>query len=179
MNTIWKALFLLMALVHPVMAETPGGASLDNPKLDINLSLDLNSRVLVDEAVTESETSVSAVIYKFDDPKLVPVFKAALDRGVHLKLLCDGKQAAKKGSLVASLKKAGAEVRMWPSAQGKLHAKFMICDEDRVLSGSWNLTKSAGQGNVEILMDFRGEKVVTRFEELFARLWAVGQPTKD
>lgn len=178
MTGILKALLLLMVLVHPVLAETPDGGSVDNPKPEINLSLDLNSRALVNEGVGATAASVSAVIYKFDDSQLVPVFEEALARGIKVRLLCDGKQAKKNGSLVSRLEKSGAEIRLWPSSRGKLHAKFLVCDDNRVLSGSWNLTRSAGQSNVEILMDFRDLKTVARFQELFARLWDLGRPTK-
>jgi mitochondrial cardiolipin hydrolase len=170
-------LVVFNATVSPVLSGETGKNPMEQPDITINLSLDLNSRILMESALGDAETSVSAVVYKFDDPKLLPVFLATLDRGVTLKVLCDQKESQKKKSLIPELVKAGAEVRTWPGNQGKLHAKFVICDDSRVLTGSWNWTKSAGNDNVELLMDIKEGPTVNSFRGMFARLWELGQST--
>ncbi len=148
------------------------------PKVVVDLSLDLNSRDLMGSALGQVHGSVSAVVYKFDDPKLLPVLLEALQRGVKLRVLCDEKESGKKDSLVDELAKAGAQIRAWPRSQGKLHAKFVLCDNKRVLTGSWNWTKSAGGKNLELLMDITDDYTVKTFVGVFARLWDMGQPLK-
>jgi len=150
--------------------------SLLHPEQTVNLSLDLNSRDLMASALGAVETSVSAVVYKFDDPKLLPTLLKTLDNGIKLQIICDEKESRKKVSLIGDLAKAGAEIRLWPRSQGKLHAKFVLCDNNRVLTGSWNWTKSAGGKNLELLMDIKDVHTVEAFNEVFARLWKMSQP---
>ncbi len=63
----------------------------------------------------------------------------------------------------------GLEVREWTPA--KLHVKFLIIDDKRVLTGSYNLTDSAGRDNAELLLDFTGPAEVSQFKDAFEALW--------
>lgn len=171
---------LLVFLAQSSLALYPESeeSALTTPETAVNLSLDLNSRDLMATALGETENSVSAVVYKFDDPLLLPSLLETIARGVKVQILCDEKESAKSVSLVWDLAKAGAEIKVWPRNQGKLHAKFVLCDNRRVLTGSWNWTKSAGGKNLELLIDIRDDQAVQNFAGLFDRLWAMGQPVK-
>ncbi len=168
-------LFLALA-GGPVLAGNSGDENMEQFGTEVQLSLDQNSRDLMAVALGQAQVSVRAVVYKFDDPQLMPMLQNVLDRGIQLQVLCDEKQSKKDDSLISNLAAAGATIRTWPRQQGKLHAKFVICDEDRVLSGSWNWTRSAGQNNLELLLDIKEKDTVKRFEELFVQLWKMGRP---
>ena len=62
---------------------------------------------------------------------------------------------------------------------GKLHAKCLIIDRQRVLSGSFNWTDSAAERNIELLISFQNSATVKDFTALFERLWEKGVPMKD
>jgi phosphatidylserine/phosphatidylglycerophosphate/cardiolipin synthase-like enzyme len=70
-------------------------------------------------------------------------------------------------------------VRLWQPGQGKLHAKCLIVDGQRVLSGSFNWTKSAAESNVELLLAFENPGTVKKFSVLFERLWEKRIPMKE
>lgn len=171
-------LCFLAVTVSPLAALGVEGNALETSNMDVNLSSELNSRDLLASATQAAQVSISAVVYKFDDPKLLPVLQDVLARGLPLQVLCDEKESKDKGSLIRQLAQAGAQIKVWPRKQGKLHAKFVICDDSRVLTGSWNWTKSAGHSNLELLIDLDDPKAVHRFTELFARLWESGKPLK-
>ncbi len=178
MKLFLPVLVLFWVSSNPAMCQQSGEKSLQPTHATVNLSLDLNSRDLMASAMNQVEGSVSAVVYKFDDPKLFPILLKTVQRGVKLQVICDAKEAKKNASLIGDLAQAGAEVRYWPRKQGKLHAKFVICDENRVLTGSWNWTKSAGGKNLELLMDIKDDHTVKTFVGVFARLWEMSQPQK-
>ena len=178
MKLCLSVLFVFMAAGSPAVSGETRDKTPQQPKVVVDLSLDLNSRDLMVSALGQVGDSVCAVVYKFDDPKLLPVLLEALRRDVELRILCDEKESGKKDSLVGELAKAGAQIRAWPRSQGKLHAKFVLCDNERVLTGSWNWTKSAGGKNLELLMDIKDDDTVETFVGVFARLWDMGQPLK-
>ena len=176
MKTFLSACVIIMAVSTPASPQQSRENPLSHSVPNINLSLDLGSRDLMASALGDVETSVSAVIYKFDDPLLMPTLLKALNRGIKFQIICDEKESRKKASLIGELAQAGAEIRLWPRSQGKLHAKFVLCDHNRVLTGSWNWTKSAGGNNLEILMDIKDDETVATFNGVFARLWKMSHP---
>jgi phosphatidylserine/phosphatidylglycerophosphate/cardiolipin synthase-like enzyme len=146
---------------------------------DISLSLDQNPARVTADAIAASEQSIAALVYKFEDKTILKSLESPLKRGIPVRLLVDGKEASGKKSLAGKAKRAGADVRLWQPGQGKLHAKCLIVDGHRVLSGSFNWTKSAAESNVELLLFFENPGTVKKFSALFERLWEKGIPMKN
>lgn len=61
------------------------------------------------------------------------------------------------------------EVKEW--TQGKLHAKLLIIDGARVLTGSYNWSNSAGGDNAELMLEFTAPRYVSAFRTRFLELW--------
>jgi phosphatidylserine/phosphatidylglycerophosphate/cardiolipin synthase-like enzyme len=146
---------------------------------DISLSLDQNPARVTGDAIAASEQHIAALVYKFEDKTILKSLQEALERGVSVRLLVDGKEASGKKSLAKKAKRAGADVRLWKPELGKLHAKCLIVDGQQVLTGSFNWTKSAAERNVELLISFQNPDTVKKFSALFERLWEKGTPVKD
>ncbi len=123
------------------------------------------------DAIENADQSVSAVIYKFDENSLLNAIIDALNRGVKVKLIVDDIEANKKKSLVNIAENAGADVRRW--SYGKLHAKFMIIDNNLSITGSFNWTQSANGNNVELFIEYRDLMDVSKFSLMFDDLWAL------
>jgi phosphatidylserine/phosphatidylglycerophosphate/cardiolipin synthase-like enzyme len=70
-------------------------------------------------------------------------------------------------------------VRRWKPKKGKLHAKCLIIDGSRVLTGSFNWTDSASESNVELLLFSDDALVAQEFQKIFERLWEEGKPLKE
>lgn len=144
----------------------------------VSLNLDQNTAQLTNEAIAGAKHSISALVYKFEDQTILNSLEAALKRGIKVRLLADEKEASDKKSLVAKASRAGADVQLWSRDQGKLHAKCLIVDDQRVLSGSFNWTDSAAESNVELILTFENPETVQEFSALFERLWAKGIPLR-
>lgn len=144
----------------------------------VSISLDQNSAGLTSDAILASENSIAALVYKFEDQSILKSLEDALKRGIKVRLLADEKEASDKKSLVVRANRAGAEVRLWSRDQGKLHAKCLIVDGQRVLSGSFNWTDSAAESNIELILYFENPETVQEFSALFERLWGKGIPLR-
>ena len=166
---IRKLLVFLLALgsssqTVALRAQQPGTAI---PHLA--LSLDASPVDLTVAAIEGAERQILVVVYKFDEPELLQALKAAMERGVQVRIVADGEEAGRKRSLIDDSQMLGVVARRW--GDGKLHAKFAVIDDDLVLSGSYNWTKSAADDNVELFLSSEEPEVVKEFTDLFESLW--------
>jgi len=149
------------------------------PPPTVGLSLDHNPAGVTSDVIAMAERSVAALVYKFDNKTILKAIEKAVARGVTVRLLVDGHEAERKRSQAENARKAGAEVRRWKPKKGKLHAKCLIVDGSRVLTGSFNWTDSGSESNVELLLFSDDAAVAQEFQEIFERLWEEGKPLKD
>jgi phosphatidylserine/phosphatidylglycerophosphate/cardiolipin synthase-like enzyme len=143
---------------------------------EITLSLYENPIQSTRIAITNARQSVSAVVFKFNEPSMLESVRQALERGVSVKLIVDSVDAGRKKSLVRQAERLGAAVRRW--GLGEMHAKFTIVDNAWVITGSFNWTQSAATSNVELVAGVGDADVVQRFVELFADLWERAGPKR-
>ena len=173
------ALRVLLCLTILVIGGCTSLQAKHAPPPLVGLSLDYNPAEVTSDAIAMAERSVAALVYKFDNKTILKAIKKAVARGVTVRLLVDGSEAKRKRSQAQDAKKAGAEVRRWKPKKGKLHAKCLIIDGSRVLTGSFNWTDSASESNVELLLFSDDAPVAQEFQEVFERLWEQGKPLKD
>ncbi len=168
--------FLLGAGRATAEAETDVA---DAGSTDVVLSLDESPRAVTSAALAAAQQSICAVVYKFDDARLLAPLVDAVRRGVRVQVLLDRKEALKAGSQAAQLAAAGAQLRVWPRSRSKLHAKLVIIDGRTLLTGSYNWTRSGADKNVELLLRSDDRTIVGRCREIFAGLWDQGLPMPD
>lgn len=124
------------------------------------------------EAFAGAARGIDAAVYKFDLRKVFIALEKALDRGVAVRLVVDKWLIdGEKDGFIRKLatRKNAATIRKWTGA--KLHAKLVIIDDRRVLSGSYNWTRSVETKNTELLLRFDDPASVERFARLFDELW--------
>jgi len=173
------ALRVLLCLTILVLGGCTSLQAKHAPPPLVGLSLDHNPAEVTSDVIAMAERSVAALVYKFDNDTILKAIEKAVARGVSVRLLLDGSEAKRKRSLAGDARKAGAEVRRWKPKKGKLHAKCLIIDGSRVLTGSFNWTDSASESNVELLLFSDDAPVAQEFQKIFERLWEEGKPLKD
>ena len=127
-------------------------------------------RPLLEAALDEAVSRVDAVLYKLDDRRLLKALERAARRGVEVRLLVDHDEAREKGSLVGKASKAGARVRTWPKRQ-KMHAKLVVVDGQRAITGSFNWTERGAKDNLELVVDDRCPQSAAQLQAAFDRVW--------
>ena len=173
------ALRLLLCLTILVIGGCTSLQAKHAPPPLVGLSLDHDPAEVTSDAIAMAEQSIAALVYKFDNKTILKAIEKAVARGVTVRLLVDGSEAERKRSQAGDARKAGAEVRRWKPKKGKLHAKCLIIDGNRVLTGSFNWTDSASESNVELLLFSDDALVAREFQDVFERLWEEGKPLKD
>ncbi len=148
---------------------TPAALQCQEREPEITLSIYENPIRSTRTAVINARQTVYAVIFKFNESTMLDAVQQALARGVEVRLLVDSVDAARNKSLVREAERLGAQVRRWGS--GELHAKFTIVDEEWIITGSFNWTRSAATSNVELVAGIGDLEVVERFVDLFEDLW--------
>ncbi|MBE0410852.1 MAG: phospholipase [Anaerolineales bacterium] len=119
-------------------------------------------------AIDQARLSVDVAIYDFDLWRLRDALLAADQRGVALRLLCDGSKIAKPE--IQALIEAGIPVKgSW--GYGLMHNKFVIIDRREVWTGSMNFTRTGAYLNNNNLIRIRSTRLaqnyLVEFEEMF------------
>jgi cardiolipin hydrolase len=109
-------------------------------------------------------------VFTISDDRITAELLAAHRRGVALRLLTDNDKLHDKGSDIGQLHTAGLPIRLDRTAN-HMHHKFAVADNRRVLTGSYNWTRSASLYNMENLLITDDRAVVRRYTEEFDHLW--------
>lgn len=123
-------------------------------------------RQLIERAVHRLDICV----FTISDDRIAEALLAAHRRGVAIRLLTDNDKLTDKGSDIMQLHAAGLPIRLDRTAN-HMHHKFAVADNRRVLTGSYNWTRSAALYNLENLLITDDRTVVARYSEEFERLW--------
>lgn len=114
--------------------------------------------------------SVDICVFTITDDRLAKEILAAHERGVLVRIITDDDKAHDRGSDVHRLAQRGVEVRV-DKTEHHMHHKFAIFDDDVVVTGSYNWTRSAAEYNAENLLVTDDSRLVKPYRRRFDELW--------
>ncbi|MDA7978656.1 MAG: phospholipase D-like domain-containing protein [Pirellulales bacterium] len=117
-----------------------------------------------------AQKTVDICVFTITDNRIADAIVAAQRRGIRVRIMTDDGKAGDIGSDVHDLRDAGIAVRMDRSGY-HMHHKYAIFDEDRVLTGSYNWTRSAAEHNEENFVVVYDDRLVRQFVRHFESLW--------
>jgi phosphatidylserine/phosphatidylglycerophosphate/cardiolipin synthase-like enzyme len=117
-----------------------------------------------------SRTRADVCVFTITDDRIVEAMLDAHGRGVDVRVVTDDDKALDLGSDAERLRRAGLQVRM-DDSPNHMHHKFAVFDRQRLVTGSYNWTRSAAERNHENLVLSEHPRLVRAFDETFARLW--------
>lgn len=103
------------------------------------------------EALQNAKESIYIQAYSFTSVPIAQAIVAAQKRNVHVEIILDKSQQSEKYSSADFVSRAGISTYI-DSAHSIAHNKVMIIDDKKVITGSFNFTKSAEQSNAENLL---------------------------
>jgi phosphatidylserine/phosphatidylglycerophosphate/cardiolipin synthase-like enzyme len=104
------------------------------------------------EAVIDSaQQSIYMHCYSFTSVPIAQALLRAHQRGVKVQIISDRSQKTAPHSQVLNLHRRGIPVYM-DTVSGIAHNKILICDEEKVITGSYNFSKAAETRNAENLL---------------------------
>lgn len=169
-----------MFIDHQFGADSPVDTPL--PVLDIGgsrvevyFSPDDGTMERVLELVQAADESVNFMAYSFTDDDLAKEMIAAHNRGVEVAGVMDKAQAlSNQGGEYQNLLEAGIDVRL-DGNPNSMHHKVIIIDDEIVVTGSYNFSKSARTRNDENTLILHNHDISGSYLEEFARVWQLAE----
>lgn len=123
----------------------------------------------------EASSSIDGALYRFNHPGLAQTLEEAVHRGVRVRLLVDGNKYKESRTTQELLSGGIIPFRLAFGRKGrgsKMHHKFVILDQQIVLTGSYNWTLESEDENHENLLVLRDPQPVAAYSEEFETLWS-------
>lgn len=177
-TTLLGSLFSLLAAL-PGQDKKTGTEVLFSPTGERRL---LQERI--SQEIAGAKREIVVAMYQFTSTQLADALVRARKRGVAVRVLVDGVQAAESGRFAGALKAlqdGGVDVRhVYVDGQKRkgnggnrprFHQKFCVIDGDRVLTGSYNWTVQGDTDNHENLLIVSQKDVARKYHDRFEEIW--------
>ncbi len=114
-------------------------------------------------------------VFTITDDRITSEILAAHRRGVAVRVITDNDKAFDAGSDTERMAQAGVAVKIDRTAN-HMHHKFALFDRQKLLTGSYNWTRSAAKYNEENFIVTTDRSLIVPFEREFDRLWEAFDP---
>jgi phosphatidylserine/phosphatidylglycerophosphate/cardiolipin synthase-like enzyme len=122
------------------------------------------------QKINQTKSSLRICVFTISDNEITNAIINASKRGIDIKILSDDDKAYDKGSDVQRMADMGIPTKV-DGTRGHMHHKFCIIDEETVINGSYNWTRSAADRNYENILIDTNPQVTKRFLGEFDKLW--------
>lgn len=119
--------------------------------------------------IQSAEKSIDIAIYSINLEDLVETL-IKKSKTLKVRIVCDKVQAHGAKSKVHYLLEHGVDIR-YGKQKGIMHDKFVIIDQKRIETGSFNYTNHAAKANQENQIYLASPSLVERFIERFEKIW--------
>lgn len=150
-------------LEAPTAAVTPPSAAVwFSPKDDCGAK--------VAQLIAESRKSADICVFTITDDRIRKEILSAKRRGARIRIVSDDEKSLDRGSDIADLAAEGIPIRR-DRTHHHMHHKFAILDEARLVTGSFNWTRSGSLNNNENMILLEDPRLVAEFQTEFNSLW--------
>lgn len=130
----------------------------------------VRSRIIAE--INKAQSAIDIAIYSFTSDAIRDALIDARNRGVRIRIIADISQANSQGSEIATLESLGFQLKRTTGVSGGImHNKFMIIDEQVLLTGSYNWSASAEDSNFENAILLQASTVIHKYALEFDRIW--------
>ena len=159
-------------LGYYLRGHPPAAAGVTQDNIAVHFSPKGGCTDAVVAEINSAKQTILVQAYSFTSRGIVAALIDAQRRGVKVSLVADRKESNEAGSKVGEAASAGIEVR----TDGKhpiAHNKIMLIDGKTIVTGSFNFTGQAENGNAENLLVLRDKaELVAAYERNFREHWA-------
>jgi cardiolipin hydrolase len=128
-------------------------------------------RQLIVDQLNNALTSVDICVFTISDNSITSAIRQCMEQGIQIRIITDDEKVDDHGSDIKRLAAAGIEVRI-DNSVNHMHHKFALFDNRRVLTGSYNWTRSAADDNQENILLTDDKRAVAAYRDEFEKLWA-------
>lgn len=119
--------------------------------------------------IRSATKSLDIAIFQITEPQIVEEILLASHR-LPVRVVVDQRQSKDIHSLVSTLRREGVNLR-FGRQKGIMHHKFIIVDEEKLETGSFNFTRAAGEKNQENQIYSSDPAYVQPFVTHFKKMW--------
>ena len=152
------ALSGILLATRPAAAQPPGvAASPPRPAaveqgIAVYFSPQGGCAAAITEQIERARRTIDVQAFSLTSSLFGRPLIAARNRGVRVRVIFDKRQAEEEYSWDERLSEAGVEVYYDAPEDGSNHNKVMLLDGHRIVTGSFNFSRSAEEKNVENLL---------------------------
>ncbi|MCG8651349.1 MAG: phospholipase D-like domain-containing protein [Pirellulales bacterium] len=114
--------------------------------------------------------SVDVCVFTITDDRIKEAILEAHHRKISVRIISDDDKSQDRGSDIEQLDRRGVPVRV-DRSEYHMHHKYAVFDNRRLLTGSYNWTRSAAQNNEENFIVTSDARLVKAFGRAFEGLW--------
>ncbi len=129
----------------------------------------------IQRQIRMSRRAIDVCVFTITDDRIVELLEEAPRRGVRVRIVSDDDKSRDLGSDLERLGRSGAAVRL-DRTSDHMHHKFAVFDGARLLTGSYNWTRSAARGNSENVLVTEEPALVEAYAGAFQRVWGRAGP---
>lgn len=119
-------------------------------------------------SISTAKTTILIQAYSFTSAPIAGALKQAHDRGIKIMVILDRSQKTEKYSGLTYLQHAGIPV--WIDSKHAIaHNKVIIVDNEIVITGSFNFTKSAENSNAENIIIIKDSNLAQLYTDNWQR----------
>ncbi|MGE0772502.1 MAG: phospholipase D-like domain-containing protein [Cyclobacteriaceae bacterium] len=154
--------------------KTANNALLSTPKgtSDVYFTPGEACRNAIIQQIESATTQLHICVFTISDDSIANRLILAHQKGVDVKIITDNDKSTDEGSDVRQLARAGITIKM-DATPNHMHHKFMVADQQLVITGSYNWTRSAFRYNHENILLTREAAVIRSYSKEFQQLWSL------
>jgi phosphatidylserine/phosphatidylglycerophosphate/cardiolipin synthase-like enzyme len=158
----WLPIILILLLFLPGLeaaAQPP-----EKPKISVYFSPNGGCTQAILAEIANAKASILMQAYIFQSAGIAKALVAAHKKGVKVEIILDRRQRKETYGIADFLANSGIPTRI-DSVHAYAHNKVMVIDEETVITGSFNFTKSAEDKNAENLLVIKDKGIAMKYVE--------------
>ncbi|MEO1050329.1 MAG: phospholipase D-like domain-containing protein [Bacteroidota bacterium] len=115
-------------------------------------------------------SSIKICVFTISDNRISDTIVESYRRGIDIKIITDDDKVFDKGSDIDYLVRKGIPIKV-DDTRYHMHHKFLLIDKQKLITGSYNWTRSAAEYNHENIIVTDDQSAVNEYVKEFDRLW--------
>ena len=132
-------------------------------------------RDFVMNALKSAQHNLKICMFTISDDPIAETVAGCHKQGIDVRIITDDGKIFDKGSDIYSLYRMGIKIKM-DTFRSLMHHKFVIIDNQKLLTGSYNWTRTGSDVNNENVLITDNRRIVKAYKKEFKRLWAEMKP---
>lgn len=147
------------------------GIKSESPIKSVGFSPGIACKNIILQHIINAKKSLDICVFTISDNDISDVIIEKYKKGISIRILTDNEKSLDEGSDILRFAQIGIPVKV-DNTQSHMHHKFSIADEQELITGSFNWTKSAELYNQENIIAIQDTESIKAYYKEFEKLWS-------